>query len=102
MFRNVLTTGLALAVLSTTALVVAEPAAAKAHKKMEKKVKLVPAQLKPSYRGLPGYVGGPSGPKVPGLIDIPLVPAGGGLLKAGLVPSTGVFKGVPVLGDIGL
>lgn len=102
MVRNALRTGLALAVLSTMAVAVTQPAAAKAHKKMEKKVKLVPAMLKPTYRGMPGYVGGAPGPRMPGLVDIPLVPAGGGLLKAGILPSSGIFKGVPVLGDIGL
>ena len=54
---------------------------------------LVPSQPKPGYRSMVG---------TPSLIDVVPVSAHGGLLGLGVVPSTGVFKGVPVLGDFGL
>ena len=90
MVRKFMAAGVALAVLSTGFVA---PAQAKHHKKMAK-MKLVPAQAKPGYRSL---AGGP-----PGLIDIPPVPANGGVLHAGIIPGTGLFTGVPVLGDFGL
>lgn len=98
MIRRTLTTGFALAVLATTSIAVSQPANAKMHaKRMMKaqKVRLVPSQQKPSFHSIP--TGGPMM-----LVDIPRVPTGGGVLNAGLLPSTGLFKGVPVLGDIGL
>ena len=94
MIRKTLTTSLALAVLATTSLAMSQPANAKRMMK-PKKVRLVPSQPKPSFH--PIRAGGPMM-----LIDIAPVPAGGGVLNAGLLPSTGVFKGVPVLGDFGL
>ena len=95
MTSKTLTTGRALAVLATASLAIAQPAMAKPHGAKTAKVRLVPSQQKPSYHGI-----AKGGPMM--LIDIPQVPAGGGVLNAGLLPSTGVFKGVPLLGDFGL
>ncbi len=94
MISKTLTTGLTLAVLATTSLALTQSADAK-HVMKPKKVRLVPSQPKPSYHAI--RAGGPMM-----LIDIAPVPAGGGVLNAGLLPSTGVFKGIPVLGDFGL
>ena len=98
MFRKILTTGLALAVLATTTIVVSQPASAKMHArrmKMAKRMRLVPSQQKASYQ--PIRAGGPMM-----LVDIPPVAAGGGALGLGVAPSTGLFKGVPLIGDLGL
>ncbi len=94
MIRKTLSTGLALAVLATTSLAMSQPASAK-HMKMAKKMHLVPSQQKASYHGV--AMGGPMM-----LVDIPQVPAGGGALGLGVAPSTGLFKGVPLIGDLGL
>lgn len=97
MIRKTLSTGLVLAVLATTSLAISQPASAKhmMRMKMAKKVHLVPSQQKASYHGV-----APGGPMM--LVDIPQVPAGGGALGLGVAPSTGLFKGVPVIGDLGL
>ena len=95
MIRKTLTTGLALAALACASPALSGPASAKTHRVKVAKVRLVPSQQKPSYHGYPK-----GGPLM--LIDIPQVPAGGGVLNAGLLPSTGVFKGIPLLGDFGL
>ncbi len=98
MFRKTLTTGLALAVLATTTIAVTQPASARMHAKrmrMAKRMRLVPSQQKASFQ--PIRAGGPMM-----LVDIPPVAAGGGALGLGIAPSTGLFKGVPVIGGLGL
>ena len=98
MFQKTLTTGLALAVLATTTIALSQPASAAMHAKrmmMAKRMRLVPAQQKASYH--PIRTGGPMM-----LVDIPPVAVGGGALGLGVAPSTGLFKGVPVIGDLGL
>ena len=97
MIRSPLTTGLALAVLAATIFAAPQSAGAAMHhrKRMHvaKRVKLIPASAKPGYRSMVG---------TPSLIDpVPVTP-NGGLLGLGILPSTGVFKGVPVVGEFGL
>ena len=94
MIRKTLTTSFAVAILAITSLALTQPASAKRLMK-PKKVRLVPSQPKQSFHAI--RAGGPMM-----LIDIAPVPVGGGVLNAGLLPSTGVFKGIPVLGDFGL
>lgn len=88
--------GLTLAILAAAASAAPQSASAAGHArhmKMAKKSHLVPSQPKPGYHSMVG---------TPSLIDPVPVSAHGGLLGLGVIPSTGVFKGVPVLGEFGL
>ena len=88
--------GLTLAVLAAVAFAAPQAASAASHARrmtMAKRPRLVPSQPKPGYHSMVG---------TPSLIDPVPVSAHGGLLGLGVIPSTGVLKGVPVLGEFGL
>ena len=110
--RN-LTAIIAVAATVAASMAIAQPASAASGRRLTvRRPVLFPAHLKPGYVGLPGYSGGPPGSTPFMLVEFPnngLLGASGsgllrngGLLGTGLPLSTGVFTGIPVVGDIGL
>ena len=103
-FRRLMTC-VAVAVGAMTVTMMASPAdAAVKHRRMAQMGKFPRAHQRPDYVGAPGFVGGPAvsqGP-MPMAGGQPGLLGNGGLIGAGILPQTGIFTGMPVIGQVGL
>ncbi len=95
---------MAVSVAGMTTMVSPADAAMKKHRRMARMGKFPRAHQRPDYVGAPGFAGGPAmspGPMAP-MGGQPGLLGNGGLVGAGILPQTGIFTGVPVLGQVGL